>query len=81
MSLDQTWSLRLITNKYKKNTVTIGSVTTDGIFDWRLDLLTTLTHGATTFNYSAITDIHTLQITTSHATSFQSAVSSPVVPW
>jgi hypothetical protein len=35
----------------------------------------------TTFNYSAIPDLHTLQITTSHAKSFQSALSSPVVAW
>jgi hypothetical protein len=35
----------------------------------------------TTLNYSAIADFHTSQITTTHAKSFQSAVSSPVVPW
>jgi hypothetical protein len=35
----------------------------------------------TTFNYSSIADLHTLQITTAHAKSFQPAVSSPVVPW
>jgi hypothetical protein len=34
-----------------------------------------------TINYSAIADIHTLQITTAHAKSLQSAVSSPVVHW
>jgi hypothetical protein len=34
-----------------------------------------------TLNYSAIADFHTLQITTPYAKSFQSAVSSPVVPW
>jgi hypothetical protein len=34
-----------------------------------------------TLNYSAIADLHILQITTAHAKSFQSAVSSPVVPW
>jgi hypothetical protein len=34
----------------------------------------------TTFNYSAITDLHTLQITTAHAKYFQS-VPSPVIPW
>jgi hypothetical protein len=34
----------------------------------------------TTINYSAIADLHTLQITTAHAKSFQSAVSSPVIP-
>jgi hypothetical protein len=35
----------------------------------------------TTTNYSAIADLHTLQITTAHAKTFQSAESSPVVPW
>jgi hypothetical protein len=44
--------------------------------DWRLDLLTTLTH-----DYSAIADFHTLQITTAHAKSFVSAVSLPVIRW
>jgi hypothetical protein len=34
----------------------------------------------TTLNYSAIADLHTSQITTAHAKSFQSAVSSPVFP-
>jgi hypothetical protein len=34
----------------------------------------------TTLNYSAIADLHTLQITTAHAKCFQSAVSSSVVP-
>jgi hypothetical protein len=34
-----------------------------------------------TLNYSAIADLHTLQITTANANSFQYAVSSPVVPW
>jgi hypothetical protein len=32
-------------------------------------------------NYSATVDFHTLQITTAYTKSFQSAVSSPVVPW
>jgi hypothetical protein len=49
--------------------------------DWRLDLLTTLTRLMTTRNYIAITNLHNLQITTARAKSFQSAVSSPVVPW
>jgi hypothetical protein len=31
---------------------------------------------ATTFNYSAIANLHNLQITTAHATSFQSTVVS-----
>jgi hypothetical protein len=35
----------------------------------------------TAINYSAITDLHTLQITTAHAKYFQSSVSLPVVPW
>jgi hypothetical protein len=39
------------------------------------------TRPVTTLNYSAITKLHTLQITTAHGNSFQSAVSSPVVPW
>jgi hypothetical protein len=34
-----------------------------------------------TLNYCATVDFHTLQITKAHVTSFQSAVSSPVVPW
>jgi hypothetical protein len=33
-----------------------------------------------TLNYSAIADLHTLQNTIAHAKSFQSAMSSPVVP-
>jgi hypothetical protein len=35
----------------------------------------------TALNYSAIANLHTLQITTAPAKSFQSAVSSPVFPW
>jgi hypothetical protein len=35
----------------------------------------------TTLHYSAIADLHTLQITTAHTKSFQSVVSSPVPPW
>jgi hypothetical protein len=35
----------------------------------------------TALNYGAIGDLHSLQITTAHTKSFQSAVSSPVVPW
>jgi hypothetical protein len=35
----------------------------------------------TALNYSAIADLHTLQITTAHSKSFQSTVSSPVIPW
>jgi hypothetical protein len=31
--------------------------------------------------YSAVADLHTLQITTTHTKSSHSAVSSPVVPW
>jgi hypothetical protein len=33
----------------------------------------------TAFNYSSITDLHALRITTAHPKSFHSAVSSPVV--
>jgi hypothetical protein len=39
------------------------------------------TRPATTLNDSAITDLHTLQITTAHDKPFQSAVSSMVIPW
>jgi hypothetical protein len=35
----------------------------------------------TTLNYSPIADLHTPQISTAHARCFQSAVSSPLVPW
>jgi hypothetical protein len=35
----------------------------------------------TTFNYSAIADLHTLQVTTVHARPFQHVGSSSVVPW
>jgi hypothetical protein len=35
----------------------------------------------TTLNYNAITEFRTLQITAAHTKSFQSAVSSRVVPW
>jgi hypothetical protein len=35
----------------------------------------------TTLNYSAVADLHILQITTPHAKSFQFAVSSLVAPW
>jgi hypothetical protein len=35
----------------------------------------------TTNNYNTIANFHTLQVTIAHAKSFQSAVSSPVVPW
>jgi hypothetical protein len=55
-------------------------VTLDGVSEWRLGLLTTLTHKVTTFNYSAIADSHTLQFSTAHAKSFQSAVSSSTFP-
>jgi hypothetical protein len=39
------------------------------------------TRFVTTLNYSAITDLHTSQITTAQAKSFQSTVSSSAVPW
>jgi hypothetical protein len=35
----------------------------------------------TTLNYSAIANLHILQITTAHSTPFQCAMSSPIVPW
>jgi hypothetical protein len=57
-------------------TVTCGSVTKDGV--WIIDQFNTRL--VNTINYSAIVDLHGLQITTAHAKSFQSAVSSPVVP-
>jgi hypothetical protein len=38
-------------------------------------------HVVPTSNYNTIANFHTLQITTAHAKSFQSAVSSQVVPW
>jgi hypothetical protein len=44
------------------------------LFDWRSGLLTTLTHDSWLFNYSAVPNLHTLQITTVHAKSSQSAV-------
>jgi hypothetical protein len=43
-------------------------VTLDGGLDWILDLLTTCTHN-TESNYSAIANLHSLQITTAHAKS------------
>jgi hypothetical protein len=33
------------------------------------------------FHHTAIDSFHTLQMTAAHAKSFQSDVSSPVVPW
>jgi hypothetical protein len=45
----------------------ILGVTPDVVLDWRLELLTTLTRLVATLNYSAISDLHTLQITTAHA--------------
>jgi hypothetical protein len=35
----------------------------------------------TTGNYNTVANFHTLHITTARAKSFQSAVSSPFVPW
>jgi hypothetical protein len=43
--------------------------------DWRLDLLTTY-RSLTTSNYSAIANLHILQITTAHAKPSQSAFTS-----
>jgi hypothetical protein len=45
------------------------------------DLLAALTRNLSALNCSTIVDLQTLQITTAYAKSFQSAVSSPVVPW
>jgi hypothetical protein len=61
------------------NTVTCWSDYRRGL-DWRLDLLTINARLVTTLNYSAIANLHTLQMSTAHAKSFQSAVSS-VVSW
>jgi hypothetical protein len=38
-------------------------------------------HVVTTKNYNTIANFHTLQITTAHTKSFQSAVSSTLVSW
>jgi hypothetical protein len=35
----------------------------------------------TTLKYSAVADLHTLQITTAYSKSFQSTVSPSVIPW
>jgi hypothetical protein len=45
-----------------------------------IDFINSLQIG-TTCNYKAIANLHTLQITTAHDKSFQSAGSSPVIPW
>jgi hypothetical protein len=50
--------------------------------DFELDLLTTPNiRLMTTLNYSAIADLHNLQITRANDEYFPSAVSSPAVPW
>jgi hypothetical protein len=49
-------------------------------FDWEIKFIDHL-QNVTTSNYNTIANVYTLQITTAHAKSFQSAVSSPVVPW
>jgi hypothetical protein len=53
------------------STVTYISVTLDGVLDWILDLLATLTQQVIiiTLNYGAIANLHTLQFTTTHAKS------------
>jgi hypothetical protein len=43
----------------------------DGVLDWILDSMTTLTQLVITLNYSAIANFQTLKITTAHATSFK----------
>jgi hypothetical protein len=48
---------------------------------WRLEYIDHFnTRSVNTVNYSAISDLHTLQINATHAKTFQFAVSSPVVP-
>jgi hypothetical protein len=42
------------------------SVTPDGFLDCILKLLTTLTQLVITLNYSAVADLHTLQLTVTH---------------
>jgi hypothetical protein len=54
-------------------------VTLDGVLDWRLNLLTTYRLQLQITN--TITNVHTLQMTIAQGKSFQSAVSSSVVPW
>jgi hypothetical protein len=56
----------------------VTCVTLDGVLDWRLDLLTTYRSQLQITN--TIANFHILQITTAHAKSVQSALSSPV-PW
>jgi hypothetical protein len=57
-----------------------------GDYQWTFGLMMEFTdyfntRRVTTINYGAIADLHTLQITIAHDKSFQSVVSSPVVPW
>jgi hypothetical protein len=55
-------------------------MTIDGALNWKLDILTTY-RVVTKINCMSITNLHTLQLTTAPAKSFQPDVSSPVVPW
>jgi hypothetical protein len=54
-------------------------VTIDGVWIGFIDHFNTRL--LITLNHSAIADLHNLQITTVHAKSFLSVMSSPVVPW
>jgi hypothetical protein len=47
-------------------------VTTVAVLDWKMDLLTTYTRLVHTFNYNAIANLHTLQITWASAKPFSS---------
>jgi hypothetical protein len=59
----------------------VRRVTIDGALDRKLRLLAPFTtRNVTARNYSAIADLRTLKMNTARATSFQSAVSSQVVP-
>jgi hypothetical protein len=67
--------------QYTTITPFVNTVYVTCMSDYRrgLDLLTTRL--VTTRNYSAIANLHTSQISTAQANSFQSALSSPVVTW
>jgi hypothetical protein len=57
-------------------------MTLDGVFGLDIGFIDHLNiQLVITLNYSSIADLHTLQITTAHAKSFQFALPSPVVAW
>jgi hypothetical protein len=58
------------------NILSRDRVTVDGVLDWRLDLLTTLTHDSWLQLIIEKLLISTLQIITAHTKSFQSATAS-----